>query len=889
MALFWAALLALLLLPGALMARCVPLLWDRLDPGERILPAFLLSAAWLGTVWSIALPVFPTVPAAAAVWGGGVLVLAGVSELTRRRRIPRGSARSAAPRRAQPDRGEATVTSPGRGDVTMPPSPTLAPPADRAATATVFVLLLAAFLAVVREGGSVGYIQDSLDFIAFVRRMLETGRIDVVSAAYRDVGNMGPDPRRGAFHLGMALVCWLTKTSPVDMWRWLPAVLTPLSLWVFFATFRRILSPRAAAAALFFLLAALLFSPERFLHNLAYASRLGWVYSWVALWAVALFLDAERTDRTPPGDWSAPRYPTEAPGRPGRSAALLAIAAPAVLLAVHVLSALQCAAALAAFTWTWALARREPRPLRRWLFLLPLASLAVLLPPLALKLLQSYSTANPIFDHPQGLLHLGGGLVLLAPDSFLRWFGWHGLLAMLLVLPLVPRFRENRAHAYLVGSSLISALVLWNPLATWAIEAAGAHSLLFRMLFVAPIYPALGYTFDWALRRLRDRISPWRFALALAYVVAVAGVLLLEVGQTVAFFRKPPSQRAPWAESAPLRAALEELSRIAPTPSVVVSDPITSYQIPAYSSHYAIAPFHQHSSPADAGAVTRIHDATAILNPYVPLTRTVELLRVYGAEYVLLNHAVPRYVRFFLASITPETFAAERAKFEGSPAVFAKVYDREGVVVFRFEDPGAEFAAAPVVNPFLALDAGAAAGSSAEEVARHLGAVPVAIAPMGGIQPIGVVFAAPSVETGGFVRILTYWRRTGPAGPLPVEAFYRLETAWPDARFASPVFGKPYRYVYERRAGRTYRFGRSRGPLEDRFPPFLWEEGAVYLDDYEVPVPPHAAPGLYTVSLRLGEIPFALNFQFRDYFDLRDSFDGRPIGEVRITAASTDE
>ena len=860
---FWIAAAALLLLPGALFSRLIPTFWERLGPGERLLPAFLTSAGWIGAVWGLSLPFAPTLRGAGALWAAGVLVLVALQPAVRRR-THRGAGDCAPFRRVSAEGGHGT-------------------------TAFVFVLLALVTVVVFRDGGSLGYSQDSLDFVGFVRRMLETGGIDLVSAAYRDTTGMGPDPRRGAFHLGMALVCWASRTSPLEMWRWLPALLTPLSLWVFFATFRRVLSSgRSALFALFFLIASLLFAPDRFLHNLAYASRLGWAYSWVALWALALFLDIERTDRTPPPDWSDPLYPTERPGRPGRAAALLALAAPTILLAVHVLSAAQCGLAAGAFAWTWALARQEPKPIRSWLFRIPIGSLLLLLPFLALKILQSYSTANPIFDHPQGLLTLGRGMILLAPESFGRWFGWHGLLAMLLMLPLLRRAFESRAHAYLVASTLVAALVLWNPLATWAIEKAGAHSLLFRMLFVAPIYPVLGYYADWAFRRLREPIAPWRFALAVLYLAAAGGVLVLELRETIEFFRRPPAHLAAWSECEPLRNALEELSRIAPEPSVIVADPITSYQIPAYSPHYAIAPFHQHSSPADERAVERIHDVIAILNPYVPLERTVELLRRYRADYVLLNQSYPRYVRFFLASVTPETFPEDRAKFEARPELFPKVMEQDGVIVYRFVDPGPGFVAPASVNPYLALTPEAAGNRSAGELARLLGADPVEIAPVAGLEPIGVVFEAPEFEVGGYVRMLTYWRRTEPAGPLPVAPFYRLETAFPDARFQSPVYGKPYRLYYERRHGITYRFGRRIGPLQSRFPSFLWEVGAVYIDADEIPVPPHAAPGLYTISMKLMEVPFAANHELRDYLDLRDSLDGKPIGEVRIVEVQSD-
>lgn len=870
MVVFWIATSALLLLPGAFAARSIPALWDRIGPGERILPAFLLSAAWIGVVWGVCLPVLPTVDGAGTVWIVGTIALGVLQAVLRRRRAG----------------GRVVESASGSFGGKLASAWRLLRPGSRWTTITALALIGFAWIVVVRDGGALGYVHDSLDFIAFVRRMLESGQIDIVSAAYRDSAGLGPDPRRGAFHLGMALVCWATGTDPVDMWRWLPSVLTPLALWIFFATFRRVLSSsRSALFALGFLLAALLFGPEAFLQNLAYASRLGWVYSWVALWAVAYFLDLERWERTPPSDWSAHAFPTERAGRPGRSVALLAIVAPTVLLGVHVLSALQCVVALAGFAWAWALARKEPRPIRRWLFSIPLASFVLLLPFLGLKLLQSYSTANPIFDHPQGLLYVGKGMMLLAPENFARWFGWPGLLAMLLLLPLLRRTFESRAHAYLVGGSVVASLVLLNPLATWVIEKAGAHSLLFRMLYVAPIYPILGYYGDWALRRFRDPQNWWRVALAGIYLLGAAGMLVLETKQAISFFQRSSASRAPWAESGPLRDALEWLDAADPEPSVVVSDPTTNYQIPAYSAHYAISPFHQHSSPADDRAVERIRDALAILNPYVPMDRTLELLRQYDADYVLLNQSFPRSYFFFLTAITPETFETDRKKFEQYPQIFRRVYEKDDVFIYRFVDPGTDFHAPDPVNPYLVLSATAAGGRPADDLARALGATPLGISAVDGLELLGVIPTSREVEQGETLELVTYYRQTGPAGPLPAYAFYRLETAWPDRWFLSRFVGKPYQTFYEQEKNVVLRFGAPRTALDSEFPNYLWEEGAVYLDTVSIPVPRNAVPGLYTLSIKLERAAFSPNHELRDYMDLDDSLQGKPVLEIRVIAA----
>lgn len=870
--LFWCACAALFLLPGALLARPIPVLWSRLGVGERLLPAFLLSAGFLGLVWTLAAAIEPTVKFAITLWVGGCALLAIVALAIGLRR------RAGVARTASAESGAASNDLDAEDDSYRPP---LLAPAGRLPVLGAIGLCVLAVVAMLHEGGSLGYIHDSLDFVSFVNRMLETGRIDIVSGAYKNVEGLGADPRRGAFHVGMAMVCELTQIRADAMWRSLPVVLVPLSLWVFFAGMRRILeSAPAAFFALLFLVATTLFQPDRFLHNLAYASRLGWVYSWVAVWAVALFLDADRTDKTRPLDWSRPARRER--GVVGRGALLLAALAPAILVAIHILSAAQCLISLAAFCWVWAFSRKEPRPVRRRLVFLPLWGLVILLPGLALKLMSSYSADNPLFDHPQGLLYLTDHLTMLAPGHLVSWFGWPGLLGSLLVIPLLPRMLERRDFAYVIGGTAVAALILLNPFAVLVIERFKAHSLLFRVMLVVPFFATLGIYAAWSLRRLRDDPPGRRWILPVVYLGLAGLFLTLNAREAAHFFSVPEFRRGPWIESQPLLRALEFLERREGEPQVVVSDPITSYQIPAYSRHYAIAPFNQHSSPADDRAVERIYDAHAIENAFVPMSKTVELLRKYEADYVLLNQSFPRYVKFYYTFIAPEAWPAELAKFTGAPEIFEPVYDADGIYLFRFHDPGPAASLPEKDNPYELLTAREADGWSKRDLTRRLGIQPVEVEPVAGLEMLGVVWDTTAFHAGDYVKVRSFWRRHGPSPTLPLEAFFRVSTDYPSPLFDHPWIGKPYRMFYERRAGLTHRFGRMHQPLERFFPPYLWDSGAVYWDEFWLPIPRHAAPGSYTVAVKLTEVPYNPNFHFTDFFRLDDSLEGHPIGQIQI-------
>jgi hypothetical protein len=214
--------------------------------------------------------------------------------------------------------------------------------------------------------------------------------------------------------------------------------------------------------------------------------------------------------------------------------------------------------------------------------------------------------------------------------------------------------------------------------------------------------------------------------------------------------------------------------------------------------------------------------------------------------------------------------------------VFEPVYREEGIHLFRFHDPGPNASFPVTENPYRLLDAPDAAGVAAQTLARRMGIQPVQVPPVEGLEMIGVVWDSTAFHAGDYVKVRSFWRRTGPPPTLPVEAFFRLTTEYPNSLFEHPWIGKPYRRFYEKRAGQTYRFGRMHQPLESYFPPFLWEPGAVYWDEFWIPAPRHAAPGGYEVAVKLIRVPYVPNYRLTDYLRVDDSLEGVPIGRIEI-------
>ncbi len=887
---FWAVCAALFWLPGALLARWSRLFRSRIGPGEQILPAFLLSAGIYGVVYMVSMATRPTLAFASTLWAAVVILLAAgavvEARLRRRQAAPPAGTETApsarpAPKAARSEGSPPQETGPGRTSGTAT-SIIPAAPASRGSWIPVALVLLFGFVAMLIQGGNLGSIHDSLDFASFVNRMLLTGRIDLVTGAFRDIAGLAPDPRRGSFHLAAALLCRFSGFSAVEMWRTFPSFLVPLALWVFYAAFRRILgSAPAALASLLWFVAATFFTGDHFINNLAYASRLGWVYSWVGLWAVALYVDQDRQDHTPPADWR----PRPDPGRRDAwfSLGLAMLGAP-ILVGIHVLSAAQYLISLGTLAWAWSLLKHEPRSVRRNLFRLPFGAVIALLPFLAIKLWHSYSAANPIFDHPQGLLYLKGAWPVLTPVILANWFHWPGLLAILVSFGLWRWFRYRRDRAFLAASMLVPLLIVLNPVVVKVLEKGHAHSLLFRVILVAPWFQVLGSTTVESVARLRQRKALRSVAAAVLFLALGAGAIYLHGAAAVRAWKTPEQKLAAWREPAPELRALDFLQTTVREPAVVLSDPITSYAVPAYTRHFAVTSLHQHSSPADGRSLERIHDAQTVLSAYVPLSETLRILRKYQVGYLLLNQSFPMYQAQYATFIHAAAFPEQRAKFLERPSIFEKIYDSDRVFIFRFHDPGPEFAGdgLDLPNPYEVMPPEAGDDRPRSELAAALGGPDLPIPDVGGLELITAMPDSASYARGSHLVLWTWWRRTNDPYGLPVEAFARVEAPWPDRMFSNPVLGRLWRMWYEARHHVTYRFGREFEPLASNLPPFLWPSGAVYKEGLYMSVPGWAIPGDYTIRVKLDRIPFTPNLVLSDLFRLNDSLEGDPVAHIRV-------
>ncbi|MBU1702032.1 MAG: hypothetical protein KJ970_03615 [Candidatus Eisenbacteria bacterium] len=874
------------------------------DRRERIAAGVLVSAAWVALLHLL---VLATTGRLHTILYGLLFLTLGQMLLLAVRRLDIRRKTNPAPAREEADR-------PGGGGKEDPADrleSEIPKPKRYAGIEPLWILLILAAILMIVGGGSLGTIHDSLDTVAYVRGLVETDSIQLVSPIYSPDPLPAPDPRRGTFHTELALISLASGIDPADLWRELPILLFPFALLVLFLLAREILaSPSWALAAtgIFGLTAYL--TPDHFMQNIAYASRIGWVMGWVGWMAAYRFLREG-----------------------GRRLGIFVVLTAPMLMGIHILSSAQFLMILGclipALLWS-----RSWRSLEwRRALLLTAGAVAAALPFLIIRLMASYEVINPMFNRLQGVLFLRDGWISLHPRVAWSILGWPGLMALALSPLLFRRARTSMGIAVLLTTAWIPFIFVFFPPTLMLMEHFQAHSLIFRLLLLIPTPLILTVL-------IRDGAASWKNPGRRWVRMIPAGLILLalilHVGQVIGFLQVPSQRRLAWEEQPALVEAMEWIQSELVEPRVILTDPLTGYAMPAYTRHTSGTPLNQHSSPTDAWAFQRMVDAQAVLNGFVGILETCTILDKGRADYVLLNQAYPRYQEQYGLFLSPLTYELSRLKFDSQPALFTNIYDRHQIIIYRYNGVGRvkHFVQGlpHSLEGLMPDDAGFTPGSAAPPPAgTELGILAPLDPPLTATTPaetINVIvrdvpnpflltdaedarFAAPlppglvkashpgfqmdqpaieylgmdsvkTVHPGEALHLTLYWRRTKAPMPLPYQNILFIESDPPDGFFARLPLQPIGRYIWEWRTGELYRFGKGRLPLEHYYPPFLWQPGEVYRDTFDLWTPPQIRPGIYRVHLYIEEHLFNPNVRLSQLLSERASDLGAVVATVEI-------
>lgn len=509
---------------------------------------------------------------------------------------------------------------------------------------------------------------------------------------------------------------------------------------------------------------------------------------------------------------------------------------------------------------------------RRIPFLLGAAILPSV-PYLILRYARDYAPNNPLHTEIQGVLFFTKHLYVMNPIIFFREAGPLGALALAAVIVLWKRARQDKTMTLLFHGIVAIYLLLFVPF--WYPFLLGKLTyLLLRFEFAVPSMLIAALLLRELWEKLRRR-NP-NLAVAPALIGGAAAVVLLGVP-----LARTPSDFAYGARAMNnlrvesfrnLGDLFDFLNRNVPPGSVVASDPVTSFGIPAFTDDYAICPFDQHSTPNDSTAVERIVDCRKLFSPGSSASGIHDICTKYGADYLAVNGRIPPYVQTMYWK--PDGTAAEAlaGKLRASTDLFSVVYEREGVLVARLE-----------VCPSGGAvdDTGALLGCLGDSVDAGTAS---RLAPSG-IPEIRILGAAPDrkeAARGDTVQVDVAWVAERQAPLRSYVAFLRFDTDFPKGDLYAKWLGKPYRKALERRVGQRFRFRADFQPFAGIMPPDAWPLLHEVHERVRVAIPRDVFPGAYTISLRLASKSQYPNYVLGDILTDDDFYGGAAVAEIQV-------
>jgi hypothetical protein len=732
----------------------------------------------------------------------------------------------------------------------MPAEP--GPGLSRVAQAAVLLAAALAAVHVARFGPPLGYLSDSPDHVATLRRMLLSGDLFPADAFFRDAGAAGADPRKGLWHGVVALLARLARVGPLETWRWLGALVVPF--FVLNVAALGFLCRGSAGAALAAWALLLTYGGglgQVPIRQAVYATR---VADQLALAAVvAVLADLQRRARVT-----------------RLAAAALGFAA----VAAHVFSALQFALVFPALGLGLLLRDRRFGPEARRLAGTVLLLGVACLPYLLLRAQQAYAPVNVIHTESQGLTPLFGPWRVVSVEQLWGWMGLAWLLVPLSWPWLWARGRGNAAALYLLTSSLAVALTVYDPPVVALLEPRLGY-LLMRVVWVVPFAALLAWLLPELLAEARAGRPGWRRAGAGALLVLALALLLPAVLDSVQGLRAPKAGPAAGRDEDPRRwqADFDRLSRRLDPGCVVLSDPATSYLVPMMTGRHVVTLADQHSSPNDPLGLTRILDARDALDPYGTWERTREVVRRYDVGAIVLNDRFEEPLPLDYWAPRHPWFVAARARLDAHPGAFPRRYDTGDLVVYGLRRAALDTlsgtaTARPCVEAWAPGPAQRVPG-----VRDTLGGIPALV---------GFALSARVAAPGDNLTGVALWHAVRPAAVGAWRVAVRLDRDLP-AGFAPPtIVGRPARMLLQWLRRERYGFRSEHLPARGDYGVDLWRADEAVRDSFGLWVPPDAAEGAYRIELRLAPRPHYPNLPLGAWFFDRDRPEGVSVGTLQV-------
>ncbi|MCU0639581.1 MAG: hypothetical protein MUF59_06910 [Candidatus Krumholzibacteria bacterium] len=547
------------------------------------------------------------------------------------------------------------------------------------------------------------------------------------------------------------------------------------------------------------------------------------------------------------------------------------IAATGAHIAHFVVIAFMCAVVFILLFTAKKRGRRSFTPLS-WILIPAALVAAVNIPYLLLRYFRDYAPANPLHTHTQGVMYITERFFVLNPVVFMQETGFTGILALAALFILWKASRRDDSLRLLFSLQIAYYILVFTPILFPLLHEKLSY-LLIRMEFVAPsiIVSSFLITALWnGLRGTRRNIG--RSALAAGWLAVILFAVLPAVNSIRAFAYSPHEYGQIRAQSAlGLSDLYDHINNNIAGGGVILSDPVTSFSLPAFTAQYVVCPYDQHSTPNDSTAIERLRDCRSVFSPLATPLLVARAMEKYGADYILVNGRLPGSIRTMYWLPGRDESRALVSMLESAPGVFNKVFEADEAVLFRYDREMAHaFSLAAHPRPFFGNEL------SPEELAgaRESGEKGIVISRLETRNSV--------VKRGETFEAVIHWALNEPVYFGSYMAHVRFDTDFPRTAFYWQWYGKIYRKILEKIKGTRYRFRADNQPLGGILPPDTWPLATDVADSVVIKIPHDAAPGLYTISVRMSQTTQYPNYRAKDILTDDDFFSGTNVGRLII-------
>ncbi|MGM0484364.1 MAG: hypothetical protein ACQERI_07440 [Candidatus Krumholzibacteriota bacterium] len=497
------------------------------------------------------------------------------------------------------------------------------------------------------------------------------------------------------------------------------------------------------------------------------------------------------------------------------------------------------------------------------------------LPYLLMRYFLDYNPANEIHTHVQGMLYLGSGMAVVNPLLFFQSNGFLMAVSLFSLFILWRKSREEKNLRLVLGSVAAVYVLVFNPLWVPYIMDRITY-LIVRFGAVVPTMLIGAYLI----------ITVWKSSpgsgKGISRPATVAGWIIIVLFMVIPSF----SNFTDFAylgrsrDSSEMKSALNltdlyrTINREVPQGSIIASDPITSYSIPAFCDQYVVCTYDQHSTPNDSTALERIMDCRDIYLPSASCAGVTDILDKYQADYIVINGRIPASVRGDYW--TPSASAAEKAygRLESCGEIFKKIYSRNSVYLLGCRR---EKVTTSGNKPDSLLT------GSGEIIGRFKGNYKkLTWAETEGIYIKGWKSTSEIIEKGDTLALYIDWVADRDLNPGNYTVHVRFDTDFPEGILYNHHYGKVYRKIVEKLKGKRYRFRTSRLPFDGIYPPDKWPADRVIREKIKVRIPQNISEGIYTVSVKMQRAPHEPNYHLKDFLTDDDVFDGPDLMKIYI-------